>query len=185
MRLRRSHPSGSGAPCIGCRDPRVARAEHTMAVNQAMSPAPVSGARPGGLRARLAPWCVGVWLAAAALGPPPVRADDAARLRISAAEVALVRVWLQRHPQPVVMASAAPAASDAFDAPAPLPAGWQGMIQRGARLPPSVYTSGRRLPDELLAQLPPAPKATLLMVLDGKLLRMFRPTRTVLDLAPL
>jgi hypothetical protein len=107
------------------------------------------------------------------------------RVAITPAEMAVIRAWLATHPRPIVVpVRAEPAALD-FDAPVPLPHGWQGMLQRGNRLPPNVYQAGRPLAPELVAQLPAGPRATMLIELDGKILRMFRPTRTILDLAPL
>ncbi|HMN84335.1 MAG TPA: hypothetical protein PKA20_30995 [Burkholderiaceae bacterium] len=54
-------------------------------------------------------------------------------------------------------------------------------VRRGERLALDLYKTGKPLPAELLAQLPEQPRGTMLMELDGQVIRVFRPTRTVVD----
>ena len=122
------------------------------------------------------------------------------RVAISPAEASVLRDWQARRAAPAVAvqpaaggvrlasalvstailapAAAAPgAANPAAAAPAPAPT----SVRRGERLALDVYKTGKPLPAELLAQLPEQPRGTMLLELDGQVIRVFRPTRTVVD----
>jgi hypothetical protein len=62
-----------------------------------------------------------------------------------------------------------------------LPPGWQKKIARGAILPPTVYAQAQPLPDVVIRKLPPPPAGTILIILDGKVLRLLEATRTIVD----
>jgi hypothetical protein len=62
-----------------------------------------------------------------------------------------------------------------------LPPGWQKKIARGAVLPPTVYAQAQPLPQVVIRKLPPPPAGTILVLLDGKVLRLLEATRTVVD----
>jgi hypothetical protein len=101
-------------------------------------------------------------LVAAVLGlwtvmPAQASEDAWQRVAISPTEASVLRDWQVRR--------AAPAAA----------------VRRGERLALDVYRTGKPLPPELLAQLPEQPRGTMLMELDGQVIRVFRPTRTVVD----
>jgi hypothetical protein len=62
-----------------------------------------------------------------------------------------------------------------------LPAGWQKNIGRGAVLPQAVYAQAQPLPEVVVRKLPPPPAGTVLVLLDGKVLRLLEASRTVVD----
>jgi len=64
---------------------------------------------------------------------------------------------------------------------AALPPGWQKKIARGEVLPPAVYAQAQLLPDVVQRKLPPPPAGTLLVTIDGKLVRLLEATHTILD----
>lgn len=62
-----------------------------------------------------------------------------------------------------------------------LPPGWQKKIAPGAVLPSAVYSQAQPLPEVVIRKLPPPPAGTMLVILDGKLLRLLEATRTIVD----
>ena len=68
---------------------------------------------------------------------------------------------------------------------AALPPGWQQKIARGEVLPPAVYAQVQPLPEVVRRKLPPSPAGTLLVTIDGKLVRLLEATHTILDVVEL
>ena len=64
---------------------------------------------------------------------------------------------------------------------AKLPPGWQKKIVRGEVLPETVYKQAQPLPEVVIRKLPPPPAGTMLVTLDGKVLRVLEATRTIVD----
>jgi hypothetical protein len=62
-----------------------------------------------------------------------------------------------------------------------LPPGWQKKVARGEVVSDSIFKEMRRLPDEIILKLPKQPKGTVLMAVDGKVVRLAEATRTILD----
>jgi hypothetical protein len=62
-----------------------------------------------------------------------------------------------------------------------LPPGWQKKIVRGEVLDAEVYRHATHLPVELTKRLPPAPEGTVLIKVEGKVIRLYEATRTILD----
>ena len=62
-----------------------------------------------------------------------------------------------------------------------LPPGWQKKIARGEVLPQTVYAQAQPLPEVVIRKLPPPPAGTILITLDGKVLRLLEATRTIVD----
>jgi len=62
-----------------------------------------------------------------------------------------------------------------------LPPGWQKKVARGEVLDPDVYRHAACLPEELIKKLPPAPDGTVLVKVEGKVIRLYEATRTILD----
>lgn len=139
----------------------------------------------------------------------PAQASEEAwrRVAISPTEANVLRDWQARRAAPAVAVTAAPAASGTRLASALVPtaslapkavpataaqvaaapiatapgAAAAAGVRRGERLALDLYKTGKPLPAELLAQLPEQPRGTMLMELDGQVIRVFRPTRTVVD----
>jgi hypothetical protein len=62
-----------------------------------------------------------------------------------------------------------------------LPPGWQKKIARGEVLDAEVYRHATRLPVELSKRLPKPPEGTVLVKVEGKVIRLYEATRTILD----
>jgi len=74
-----------------------------------------------------------------------------------------------------------PGAAKKGTSSAKLPPGWQKKIVRGEVLPQTVYAQAQPLPEVVLQKLPPPPAGTILVTLDGKVVRLLEATRTIVD----
>lgn len=62
-----------------------------------------------------------------------------------------------------------------------LPPGWQKKCVRGEIMPQEVYKHCHPLPKELVIKLPPSPVGTILVTVHGKVVRLAKATREILD----
>jgi hypothetical protein len=62
-----------------------------------------------------------------------------------------------------------------------LPPGWQKKVARGEVMDTAVYAQTKPIPVELVKQLPPQPDGTIIVTVEGKLVRLIEATRTILD----
>ncbi len=62
-----------------------------------------------------------------------------------------------------------------------LPPGWQKKLIAGRALPDNIYPYAFRLPDHILYQLPRQPEGTVLVALEGKVVRLYEATKTIID----
>lgn len=62
-----------------------------------------------------------------------------------------------------------------------LPPGWQRKLAKGEIMPVTVYQQCHSLPREVAVQLPPQPSGTILVAVDGKIVRLIQATREILD----
>lgn len=62
-----------------------------------------------------------------------------------------------------------------------LPPGWQKKVAKGEVLDAEVYRNAAPFPDDLIKKLPPQPKGTVLIKVEGKIIRLIEATRTILD----
>ncbi|MBI3851443.1 MAG: hypothetical protein HY298_14380 [Verrucomicrobia bacterium] len=62
-----------------------------------------------------------------------------------------------------------------------LPPGWQNKLVKGEILSPEMYRQCDPLPDEVLVRLPPPPSGTVLVTIQGKVVRLVRATLEILD----
>ena len=62
-----------------------------------------------------------------------------------------------------------------------LPPGWQNKCVKGAVMPADVYAHCQRLPQEIVVKLPPAPPNTVVVTVDGRVLRLAAATLEILD----
>lgn len=63
-----------------------------------------------------------------------------------------------------------------------LPPGWQKKMAVGRTFPADVYSHTIKLPDHILYQLPPQPEGTVLVALEGKVVRLAEATKTIIDI---
>jgi hypothetical protein len=62
-----------------------------------------------------------------------------------------------------------------------LPPGWQKKCVRGEVLSEEVHRHCHPLPREVVLKLPPPPPGTILVAIDGKVVRLAKATREILD----
>ena len=62
-----------------------------------------------------------------------------------------------------------------------LPPGWQKKVARGEVLDAGIYAHSRPLPPELVKRLPPQPRGTIVVTIEGKVVRLLEATLTILD----
>jgi len=62
-----------------------------------------------------------------------------------------------------------------------LPPGWQKKIARGEVIDAQVYAHSRPLPPDLVKRLPPPPRGTIVVTVEGKVVRLMEATLTILD----
>jgi hypothetical protein len=62
-----------------------------------------------------------------------------------------------------------------------LPPGWQKKCVRGEILSEPVFKVSHPLPHELIVKLPPPPTGTIMVAIDGKIVRLAKATREILD----
>ena len=62
-----------------------------------------------------------------------------------------------------------------------LPPGWQRKLVRGEVISTEVYRECHSLPEEVVVRLPPPPPGTILVTIDGKVVRLLRATMEILD----
>lgn len=62
-----------------------------------------------------------------------------------------------------------------------LPPGWQKKCERGQMIPTEIFEHCRPLPPEVVAKLPPGPPGTVIVTIEGKVARILKATREVLD----
>lgn len=62
-----------------------------------------------------------------------------------------------------------------------LPPGWQDKVTRGCVMPAEVYEHCHPLPRELTVQLPSPPRGTVLVAVDGRVVRLMHATKEILD----
>ena len=63
-----------------------------------------------------------------------------------------------------------------------LPPGWQKRLSKGETLHAEVYRQCQPLPNEVIVRLPPPPPGTILVTIDGKVLRLAKATLEILDI---
>jgi hypothetical protein len=62
-----------------------------------------------------------------------------------------------------------------------LPPGWQKKCVPGAIMPREIYKECHRLPKDVVVKLPPPPPGTILVTVDGKVVRLVKSTLEILD----
>jgi hypothetical protein len=108
--------------------------------------------------------------------------DEWLNVEISDSERDAIRSYYYGHPQKVTKYKTLPPGLQKKAARGKeLPPGWQMKIARGEVLDAEVYRHATRLPYELIGALPPAPEGTVLIKVEGKIIRLYEATRIILD----
>ncbi len=120
----------------------------------------------------------------------PARLDEKSldRYRIAPDEVTAIRDYYRAHPEPAPEPAPAkkkkklpPGLRKKVERGGELPPGWQKKVARGEVMDPVVYERARPLPPVLVKTLPPPPAGTVIVTVEGKVVRLLEATRTILD----
>lgn len=108
--------------------------------------------------------------------------DEWLNVEITDSEQEAIRRYYYSHPQKVTKYKTLPPGLQKKAARGKgLPPGWQMKIARGEVLDAEVWQQATYLPYELIRTLPPAPKGTVLIKVEGKVIRLYEATRIILD----
>lgn len=66
-----------------------------------------------------------------------------------------------------------------------LPPGWQKKVARGEVMDLQVYQRAKPISADLIRILPPQPRGTAIVVVEGKVVRLWEATRTIIDVLEL
>ncbi|HYD78684.1 MAG TPA: hypothetical protein VEC06_02660 [Paucimonas sp.] len=66
-----------------------------------------------------------------------------------------------------------------------LPPGWQKKLARGEVMSPELYGLAKPAPVALIRQLPPQPPGTIIVHLEGKIVRLIQATHEIIDILDL
>lgn len=121
----------------------------------------------------------------------PARTEDPAtgRSRFTPEEMVTIRTYFRSGPVPAPaepppgknMKTVPPGLQKKVERGGELPPGWQKKLARGEVLDARVYAQSRPLPSELLKRLPPQPGGTVVITVEGKVVRLVEATLTILD----
>ncbi len=112
--------------------------------------------------------------------------DDWLRLTLSDKESRLLRERYrsrERDPQPA--AALPPGLAKKAARGQPLPPGWQKKLARGEVIEARTLGHAERVPERILRDLPRQPEGTVLVKVEGKLVRLHEATRTIIDVLDL
>jgi hypothetical protein len=108
--------------------------------------------------------------------------DEWLNVEISDSERETINRYFYNHPQKVTKYKTLPPGLQKNAARGQaLPPGWQMKIARGEVLDADVYRHATYLPYDLVRTLPPAPEGTVFIKVEGKIIRLYEATRTILD----
>jgi hypothetical protein len=108
--------------------------------------------------------------------------DDWLNVEISTSERETIKRCFQTGPQKVTKPKKLPPGLQKKAARGKaLPPGWQKKIASGEVLDAEVWRRATHFPYELAKRLPPAPEGTVLIKVEGKIIRLYEATRIILD----
>jgi hypothetical protein len=108
--------------------------------------------------------------------------DDWLNVEISGSERETIRRYFHKSSQKVTKPKKLPPGLQKKAARGKgLPPGWQKKIARGEVLDAEVFRHATHFPYELAKRLPPAPQGTVLIKVEGKVIRLYEATRIILD----
>jgi hypothetical protein len=108
--------------------------------------------------------------------------DDWLSVEISSSERETIKRYFQQSPHKVKKHKTLPPGLQKKVARGKgLPPGWQMKIARGEVLDAEVWRHATHIPYELARRLPPAPEGTVLIKVEGKIIRLYEATRIILD----
>lgn len=119
-------------------------------------------------------------------GQPSVR-HTPVRPKFSNSDRAAYKLWCQQEERcfglrpPEDLSHLPPGLQKRVERDKPLPAGWEKRLRPGVRIDPQVYAYAQPVTREILQALPPQPGGTILVTIDGRLVRIARSSQIILD----
>lgn len=115
--------------------------------------------------------------------------DPWLRVRISEQEQTILLDWRRTHPNDLRCSigtsggkSLPKGQQKKLERTGQVSVGWQKKIARGEVMPVDIFQQCRNsVPPVVVSKLPPAPAGTLLIEVDGKIVRLMEATREILD----
>ena len=110
-----------------------------------------------------------------------------ARPKFSNSDRAAYKLWCQQEDScfglrpPQDLSHLPPGLQKRVERDKPLPAGWEKRLRPGVRIDPQVYAYAQPVTREILQALPPQPGGTILVTIDGRLVRIARNSQIILD----
>jgi len=119
----------------------------------------------------------------------PSKEEARGEFRFTPSETAEILAYFRTAPSPPPpgppagkpMKSVPPGLRKKVERGGELPPGWQKKVARGEVMETQVYAHSRPLPPELARRLPPPPHGTIVVTVEGKVVRLMEATMTILD----
>jgi len=100
---------------------------------------------------------------------------------ISSHEKRIIKDYIQRTAVTTPRGKIAHKLPPGFTKKADLPPGWEKKCLKGEILPEPAFAQAEPLPREVTAKLPTGPKGTILLAMEGKIMRLMFATHEILD----
>ena len=125
----------------------------------------------------------------AATTVPPKSGEPWLKVQIQANERDIITRYYSEHPEALNQGEPIgkkkkklpPGLKKKLERGGELPPGWQKKVARGEVMSDDVYYQSRPLPREIIKILPPPPPGTVIVTVEGKVVRLLEATRTIVD----
>ncbi len=114
------------------------------------------------------------------------------KVSLQPGEIQTIQTWFEQHPPAIVVPEnegnvrngkgLPPGLQKKLARGGTLPPGWQKKVAAGEVMSDDIYSCSEPLPGELVQQLPPAPPGTVMVKLEGKVVRLIEATKTIADI---
>src|SRR5213593_406624 len=111
-----------------------------------------------------------------------LESNSASPYCITAQEKRIIKDYIHRSSVTTPRGKIAHKLPPGFTKKADLPPGWEKKCLRGEILPEPAFAQCEPLPREITAKLPTGPKGTVMLAMEGKVLRLMFATHEILDI---
>jgi hypothetical protein len=115
--------------------------------------------------------------------PEPAKSEEQPWVKVSVNEneQKIIRDYYGSQSQDKKKKKLPPGLQKKLDRGGSLPLGWQNKVTKGEVLSEELYAQAEPLPDALILQLPKAQDGTVTVRIEGKIIRIYKSTREILD----